>query len=220
MSNARLPALPQDIQEWCWHLDLHLTEHDDRHRAMALKAAWPHISKWLQANVSPSVGGVPFTGASTPTSERTPSAPAGYRLVRADVLEWLHGAAAHPDDGVWFERPEGKGAYWWRSRLREATLPATHDVQPTDKRAPEEIARALEGHHDFVGDINLQALLLEAAAMIRGQSSATRASDFVVAGFFKKDMGRWIEVSDRQADEDGVEFLYMVASTDSAGHKP
>lgn len=51
-----------------------------------------------------------------------------YRLVRSDVLAWLHGEAAHPDSGEWFERPEGKGAYWWRSKLRDATLESAEVV--------------------------------------------------------------------------------------------
>jgi hypothetical protein len=39
---------PEEVREWCWHMDLHLTEHDDRHAAMALRAAWPAVSKWLE----------------------------------------------------------------------------------------------------------------------------------------------------------------------------
>lgn len=53
--------------------------------------------------------------------EATEPTPHGYKLVRADVLAWLHGEAPHPDTGEWFERPQGEGAYWWRSRLRAAT---------------------------------------------------------------------------------------------------
>lgn len=55
-------------------------------------------------------------------SENAPTTPAGFKLVRADVLEWLNGAAPHPDTGEWFERPEGAGAFWWRSKLRAATV--------------------------------------------------------------------------------------------------
>lgn len=40
-------ARSDEISEWIGHLDLHLTEHDDRHRAMALKAAWPHVRRYL-----------------------------------------------------------------------------------------------------------------------------------------------------------------------------
>ena len=46
-----------------------------------------------------------------------------YRMVRVDVLAWLHGETPHPETGQWFERPEGEGAYWWRSKLRAATVP-------------------------------------------------------------------------------------------------
>jgi hypothetical protein len=60
-SSAKLPSLPEEIQEWCWHMDTHLTEHDLRHAGLALRAAWPHVSKWLQENVRPSDKvGVPF----------------------------------------------------------------------------------------------------------------------------------------------------------------
>lgn len=58
----KLPSMPAEIQEWCWHLDLHLTEHDDRHRLMAYKAAWPHVAKWLRENVGPrQEAGTPFS---------------------------------------------------------------------------------------------------------------------------------------------------------------
>lgn len=66
---AKLPSLPEEIQEWCWHMDTHLTEHDIRHAGLALRAAWPHVSKWLQENVGPSSkSGVPFNAAAS--SER------------------------------------------------------------------------------------------------------------------------------------------------------
>ncbi len=39
--------------------------------------------------------------------------------VPASTIEWLAGAAPHPVSGLWFERPAGAGAYWWRSVLRE-----------------------------------------------------------------------------------------------------
>lgn len=59
-----------------------------------------------------------------------PAVPEGYRLVRADVLAWLHGEAPHPESGDWFERPSGEGAYWWRSRLRKAMLAAAPSTSP------------------------------------------------------------------------------------------
>lgn len=36
-------AIPQEIQEWLWHMDTHLTEHDVRHAGLALRAAWPAV---------------------------------------------------------------------------------------------------------------------------------------------------------------------------------
>lgn len=36
-------TFPTDIQEWIWHLDLHLTEHDEQHAGRALRAAWPAV---------------------------------------------------------------------------------------------------------------------------------------------------------------------------------
>lgn len=36
-------AIPQDVQEWIWHMDTHLTEHDVRHAGLALRAAWPAV---------------------------------------------------------------------------------------------------------------------------------------------------------------------------------
>lgn len=64
--NSKLPSLPEEIQEWCWHMDTHLTEHDIRHAGLALRAAWPHVSKWLQENVGPSSkSGVPFNAAAS-----------------------------------------------------------------------------------------------------------------------------------------------------------
>jgi hypothetical protein len=53
MTKPMLPSMPIEIQEWCWHMDLHLTEHDERHAGLALRAAWPHVSKWLRENVGP-----------------------------------------------------------------------------------------------------------------------------------------------------------------------
>lgn len=48
-----MPALfdkterPNDLQEWIWHMDLHLTEHDERHAGLALRAAWPAVRAYL-----------------------------------------------------------------------------------------------------------------------------------------------------------------------------
>ena len=36
-------TIPEEVQEWIWHMDLHLTEHDDRHAGLALRAAWPSV---------------------------------------------------------------------------------------------------------------------------------------------------------------------------------
>jgi hypothetical protein len=52
--------------------------------------------------------------------------PSDYKLVRADVLAWLHGEAPLNEQG--FERPIGEGAYWWRKVLRLGTL----ELHPTD----------------------------------------------------------------------------------------
>lgn len=41
------PMAPEDVQEWLWHLDLHLTEHDEPHAGRALRAAWPHVRTYL-----------------------------------------------------------------------------------------------------------------------------------------------------------------------------
>lgn len=55
----------------------------------------------------------------------------GYSLVRNDILAWLHGEASL--DGKWFDRPEGKGQYWWRSILRKGTLPSPASDADGDK---------------------------------------------------------------------------------------
>lgn len=41
------PMAPEDMQEWLWHMDLHLTEHDEPHAGRALRAAWPHVRAYL-----------------------------------------------------------------------------------------------------------------------------------------------------------------------------
>lgn len=46
---------PKQVLEWIWHMDLHLTEHDERHAGLALRAAWPHVRKYL-VEVSERVG--------------------------------------------------------------------------------------------------------------------------------------------------------------------
>ena len=38
---------PEELQEWIGHMDLHLTEHDERHAGLALRAAWPHVRRHL-----------------------------------------------------------------------------------------------------------------------------------------------------------------------------
>jgi hypothetical protein len=42
------PERPEDVREWMWHMDLHLTEHDERHAGLALRAAWPRVREWLE----------------------------------------------------------------------------------------------------------------------------------------------------------------------------
>lgn len=40
-------GVPEDVHEWILHLDLHLTEHDERHAGLALRSAWPHVKAYL-----------------------------------------------------------------------------------------------------------------------------------------------------------------------------
>lgn len=48
LSTAREPKdAPREVLEWIWHMDLHLTEHDERHAGIALRAAWPHVREYL-----------------------------------------------------------------------------------------------------------------------------------------------------------------------------
>ena len=47
VGNAPMNAIPQNISEWISHLDLHLTEHDERHAGLALRAAWPSVKNWI-----------------------------------------------------------------------------------------------------------------------------------------------------------------------------
>lgn len=39
--------VPNDVMEWIWHMDLHLTEHDLIHAGRALRAAWPTVRAYL-----------------------------------------------------------------------------------------------------------------------------------------------------------------------------
>jgi hypothetical protein len=39
--------LPEHIFEWFEHLNLHLTEHDERHAGLALRAAWPQVRDYF-----------------------------------------------------------------------------------------------------------------------------------------------------------------------------
>ena len=47
IGSANTEKLPDEIQEWIWHMDLHVTEHDERHAGLALRAAWPHVRKYM-----------------------------------------------------------------------------------------------------------------------------------------------------------------------------
>lgn len=40
-------AAPDEVREWMLHMDLHLTEHDERHAGMALRSAWPHVRAYI-----------------------------------------------------------------------------------------------------------------------------------------------------------------------------
>jgi len=48
----------------------------------------------------------------------TPARSGPCVVVPLSTIEWLCGEKPHPKTGLWFERPEGEGAYWWRSVLR------------------------------------------------------------------------------------------------------
>ena len=61
-STDALERLPDEIREWVLHLDLHMTEHDDRHARMALCAAWPKVRDY-------------FLRCSTPTTNAEQDAP-------------------------------------------------------------------------------------------------------------------------------------------------
>lgn len=45
-NNQALEA-PMPVLEWIWHMDLHLTEHDEPHAGRALRAAWPHVREYM-----------------------------------------------------------------------------------------------------------------------------------------------------------------------------
>jgi hypothetical protein len=40
-------GIPDEVQEWIWHMDLHLTEHDLQHAGKALRAAWPQVRAYF-----------------------------------------------------------------------------------------------------------------------------------------------------------------------------
>ena len=40
-----------DIQEWVFHLDLHVTEHDLSHAGKALRSAWPQVKQYFLAEL-------------------------------------------------------------------------------------------------------------------------------------------------------------------------
>lgn len=54
--------------------------------------------------------------------------PRDYTLVKTETLKWLLGETEN-ENGVWFERPVGAGAFWWRTDLRKAMLPAAPSVK-------------------------------------------------------------------------------------------
>jgi hypothetical protein len=54
--------------------------------------------------------------------------PSGYTLVKTATLKWLLGETEN-ENGVWFERPVGAGAFWWRTDLRKAMLSAAPSVK-------------------------------------------------------------------------------------------
>lgn len=40
-------AIPDEILEWISHMNYHLTEHDERHAGLALRAAWPAVRDYF-----------------------------------------------------------------------------------------------------------------------------------------------------------------------------
>lgn len=42
-------AIPDEISEWIYHLDMHLTEHDTHHAGLALRAAWPEVRDFFMS---------------------------------------------------------------------------------------------------------------------------------------------------------------------------
>ena len=66
-------------------------------------------------------------GKSSPT---TPARSGPCVMVPLSTVEWLCGEKPHPRTGLWFERPEGEGSYWWRSVLRKdiAAAKEEHDA--------------------------------------------------------------------------------------------
>lgn len=68
------------------------------------------------------------------TSAQYPARPGPSQecvMVPRAMLEWLNGSAPHPTTGMWFERPDGAGPYWWRSEIRAmlAAAKEEHDAR-------------------------------------------------------------------------------------------
>lgn len=70
------PRAPKQVLEWIWHMDLHLTEHDERHAGLALRAAWPHVRKYLVEVSERMAYSAPSAMGTTATDQR-------------DALRWL-----------------------------------------------------------------------------------------------------------------------------------
>lgn len=47
-ASAAPPERPEGVAEWMAHMDLHLTEHDERHAGLALRSAWPHVRAYTE----------------------------------------------------------------------------------------------------------------------------------------------------------------------------
>ncbi len=45
-------TIPDEISEWIFHMDMHLTEHDTHHAGLALRAAWPTVRDFFQARIT------------------------------------------------------------------------------------------------------------------------------------------------------------------------
>jgi hypothetical protein len=44
-------AIPDEILEWIGHMNFHLTEHDERHAGLALRAAWPQVRDYFMGSL-------------------------------------------------------------------------------------------------------------------------------------------------------------------------